>query len=212
MRYVGNYGADIRQVTCLHVGRNAAALTLLTFVLTACASANSGSKTPTSSVARTASTSRLAVCQVPSGGNQTANWVSYVNPAFGYCLRHPPGWYRPISSDDQPNFSSEDVGTPLALSSSGIWFYVLVTSASPSDCPRTNTRDFTDGTASGARYLVSPTGTTIDGAAGVRFDGPNLVVVNVWRGRCYDFFCIIGVPEANRRLMDLILDSFRFGT
>jgi hypothetical protein len=191
--------------------RNAATLMMVAFALAACASTAGGSQTSTATLARTASSTRLVACHIATSADaETANWVTYVNPTFGYCLRHPPGWYLYPSPDDGQSFSSENAG-PMGLTPSAIWFYVLITNASQSDCARTNTRDFTDGAASGARYIVSPTATTIDGTSGVRFDGVALVVVNVWRGRCYDFFCVIGTPAGNRHVMDLILGSFRFG-
>jgi hypothetical protein len=203
---------DIRHVVSGWLAmRNAAALLAVTFALAACAATTGGSQTSTAPSARTASSTRLVACQIAtSTGAETANWVTYVNPTFGYCLRHPAGWYLYPSSDNVQSFSSENAG-PMGLTPNAIWFYVLITNASQSDCPRTNTHEFTDGAASGARYIVSPTATTIDGASGVRFDGVALVVVNVWRGRCYDFVCIIGIPAGNRHVMDLILGSFRFG-
>jgi hypothetical protein len=180
-------------------------ITLLTGGLLACgrpdlrSAADTG--TPTASGART---SPQASRSSSPAGDETAAWMSYTSSAYGYTVKYPPGWFRPQSSDAQQNFSSEDAGVPLNLSPSGLWFYVLVTNATQADCPTVNAHHST----------VSPNGATVDGVVGVRYDGAALVLVNVWRGRCYDFWFLVGSPDtldAHRHVIDLILGSFRFG-
>jgi len=198
------------------VGRATLAL-VVTTVMAACSAAYGGSQTSTASAARTTPSAQRMACKPPaSTGDETANWVTYVNPIYGYCLKYPATWVRErLSTDDQPAFASEQSGGPLGLSANGIYFDVYVSNSSPSDCPRTNTHGFTDGAASGTRYLISPTSTTVDGASGVRFDGASVVVVNVWHVRCYDLWFAVGsypAMDAHRHVINLILGSFRFGT
>lgn len=181
----------------------AIAFALLNAALVACGRADVGSGadtgTPTASGARTSSPSPMPT------GDETANWVTYVSPAFGYSLRYPPGWFRPASPDYQQNFASEDAGVPLHLSANGIWFYVLVANAVQADCPTVNIHPLT----------VSPNAATVDGVSGVRYDGAALVVVNVWHGHCYDLWFMVGSPDTlttHRHEIDLIVGTFRFGT
>src|SRR5438105_3396815 len=83
--------------------------------------------TPTASGART---SPQASPSSSPTGDETAVWMSYTSSAYGYTVKYPPGWYMPTSSADNQNFSSENVGSPIALSPTGLWFYVLITNAS----------------------------------------------------------------------------------
>jgi hypothetical protein len=190
--------------------RNCAALIALTLFLAACGAAIGRSQTPTASSAPTASAARLSACRVgTSGSDETANWVTYVNPVYGYCMKYPASWVvERFSTDEQPAFGSEESGGPLGLSPNGIYFYILTTNSSSADCPRTNV---------GAGQIDSQVPIKVAGASGTKYvtayEGV-AIVVNVWRGNCYDFFFAVGAAARDlySHVIDLILGTFSFGS
>jgi hypothetical protein len=170
--------------------------------MSACDPGQSGSNTSTTSGARTSPPAQAVACATSSVG-EIAKWTVYVNRKYAYCLRYPASWYRPPdTSDPNPDFSSDAVGTPEALSENGMWLSVwaMSTALPMTDCWHANVRD----------YTFAQTATTLDGAPSVRYDGGRLVIVNAWRDRCYSFWFVVGRPAANRHVMELIFDSFRF--
>jgi hypothetical protein len=131
--------------------------------------------------------------------------MSYTSSAYGYTVKYPPGWYMPTSSADNQNFSSENVGSPMALSPTGLWFYVLITNTSQADCPQTNVVN--RGSPASISTIV------IDGLSGTKYTFGAVVVVNVWRNHCYDLWFAVGSQPAldtNLHVIDLIVGNFRF--
>jgi hypothetical protein len=193
-----------------HSRRNGAALIALTLFLMACGAAIGRSQTPTASPAQAASSARLAACRVgTSGADETASWVTYLSPVYGYCMKYPASWVvERFSTDEQPAFGSEESGGPLELSPNGIYFYILTTNSSSADCPRTNV---------GVGQIDSQAPVKVAGVSGTKYlttyEGV-AIVVNVWRGRCYDFFFAVGAGarDSYSHVIDLILGTFSFGS
>jgi hypothetical protein len=151
----------------------AIAVALLNATLAACGRADVGSGAPAASAARTS----------PPGptptGDETAGWETFNSIVYGYTIKYPAGWVAPASPDNQQSFASENAGGPMGLSTSGIWFYVLIT-----------------------KYVFNDN------------DGFFDVVVNVWQGRCYDYFFATktsATRDSYVHVIDLILGHFAFG-
>jgi hypothetical protein len=187
----------------------AAALLFATAMVAAC-DVGSATQTSTASAARTTPSAHVA-CHAPISGDETASWVIYVNPVYGYCLRYPATWVPQASPDDQPSFSSENSAGPMGLSTSGIYFYVLTTNASAPGCLNTN--------VVGAARIDNQQPITLAGTSGTKYiltdnDGFSNVAVNVWNSRCYDFFFATksaATRDSYSHVINLILATFAFG-
>jgi hypothetical protein len=190
----------------------ALAFWLSSAALVACGRADVGSGASTGTPSASASAARTSPPAGPTPTNdETAGWETFNSGAYGYTIKYPAGWVAPASPDNQQSFASENAGGPMGLSTSGIWFYVLITNASAADCPRTNVAN------SGG--VVSESPVNVAGASGTKYvlndsDGFFDVVVNVWHGRCYDYFFATKTPAARdsyAHVIDLILGHFAFG-
>lgn len=177
--------------------------------LVACGRADVGSGASTSTPpASGARTSPQASPSSSPTSDETAGWLTYTSPVSGYTLKYPPSWFDLGGQDDQQghDFSSENVGSPYAMSDTGIHFYVLATNAAAADCPKTN--------VSGPGTLISQTSVTVGGYPGNRyifnedfFD----VIVNVSHGRCFDLWFGTKTDAArtgNAHVIDLIISHF----
>lgn len=181
------------------------AIAMLSAASMACGQADVGTAVDTGTTP--ASGTRTSPSPMPTG-DETAGWLTYISPVSGYTLKYPASWFDLGGQDDQQghDFSSENVGSPYAMSDTGIHFYVLSTHAAEVDCPKTN--------VSGPGTLVSQTPVTIGGYPGSRyvfnedfFD----VVVNVWHGRCFDLWFgtkTEGARTGNGHVIDLIISHF----
>ena len=143
----------------------------------------------------------------------TADWVTYADPALGYSLMMPPGWYDVSAStpgsDQLKDFANEKVGAPLLMDSSGVWLHLSVSSSNGSACTLWNLRSGATNPKTLAIGGIQVTRYAVDSTEGY------LVVANVQNGHCYNlsfFYINSATRDAGLDVDDTILGTFKFGS
>jgi len=146
----------------------------------------------------------------------TSSWKTYASAKWGYTFRYPSPWYElgTLGAPDTEEYlSSEEVGSPISLSPTGVFVAISIhNSTSSSDCSRRGVP--TNPTAIDRMESVS-----IDGKATSLYaigGGEPYLQLNAMRGNyCHMLsfvFRAVSVRDSSEPVVQALVATFRFGS
>lgn len=153
----------------------------------------------------------------PAISDPSATWTTYMSAKWGYTLRYPATWLDIPNNgapDSEKYIASENVGSPLALSATGLYLTIEVNQSASEYCGH---NELSQAQLAGTNR---PVPVTVDGAQTTLHLGPLPPMQAIYSSVRHASYCYLVVflfqtitaRDAAEVTAKAVVESFRFGT